>query len=57
MRQSDTGTKKHWENSYKSKWEQSQMSTLLKKPDTGEVEKNFQKTLALKIMSLDLNST
>lgn len=32
------------------------LSSLLYKPDKDTQEKNYQKTLALKIMSLDLNT-
>lgn len=57
MRQSDQPTREHWEKSRQTKWEQSKMSTLLTKPNYQQVDNNFQKSLALKIMSLDLNST
>ena len=33
------------------------MYSLLKRPNTQQVQRNLDKTLALKIMSLDLNTT
>jgi len=33
------------------------LNTILKKPNSTKVQENNEKTLALKIMSLDLNTT
>lgn len=32
------------------------LNTLLTRPDPGRVQDNYEKTMALKIMSLDLNT-
>lgn len=50
-------TKQHWEEGYDSKWQKSTLSQMISKPEVDETNKLYEKALALKIMSLDLNST
>ncbi|CAM6002425.1 unnamed protein product [Sphagnum balticum] len=50
-------TKAHWEEGYNDKWGKSGLSQLITKPSLDETNKLYEKGLALKIMSLDLNST
>eukprot|EP00828_Plagiopyla_frontata_P040849 TRINITY_DN5651_c0_g1_i2.p3 TRINITY_DN5651_c0_g1~~TRINITY_DN5651_c0_g1_i2.p3 ORF type:complete len:158 (-),score=26.60 TRINITY_DN5651_c0_g1_i2:177-650(-) len=57
MRKSDMICSEHWNSSYEQKWADSSLSQLLKKPDDKSVRTEYEKTLALKIMSLDLNTT
>lgn len=56
MRKSDTKTQEFWSTTYKDKWATSRLNFLFKRPNSQEVKKNFEKTLALKIMSLDMNT-
>lgn len=56
MRQSDTPTADHWGTSYESKWKASSMSKILKPANANKAQESMEKTLALKIMSLDFNT-
>lgn len=56
MRKSDTKTQELWSTTYQDRWASSQLNYLFKRPNSHEVQKNFEKTLALKIMSLDMNT-
>ena len=57
MKKSLTNTKEHWGESYDQKWSNSNLSNLITKPKADEVGTYYEKGLALKIMSLDLNTT
>lgn len=57
MKKSLTKTKDHWGESYEQKWANSTLSSLINKPKTEEVGQYYEKGLALKIMSLDMNTT
>ena len=57
MRRSDLPCKDFWNTSYKQKWGQSTLSKLVQKPNTEAVRTLNDKTLTLKIMSLDLVSS
>ena len=50
-------TKDFWKEGYNQKWEKSNLSSMISKPDSQETNKVYEKGLALKIMSLDLNTT
>lgn len=56
MRRSDQPTCDHWLNTYEEKWNKSTLNTLLKRPNTQKVQNYYEKSLALKIMSLDLST-
>ena len=56
MRKSDTKTEEFWSTTYMDKWNSSGLNYLFKRPNSQEVKKHFEKTLALKIMSLDMNT-
>jgi len=56
MKKSVKQTSGHWTATTKEKWAQSNLSLLLKKPDADKVQNLNDKTLALKIMSLDMNT-
>eukprot|EP00331_Platyophrya_macrostoma_P030095 CAMPEP_0176437154 /NCGR_PEP_ID=MMETSP0127-20121128/18436_1 /TAXON_ID=938130 /ORGANISM="Platyophrya macrostoma, Strain WH" /LENGTH=269 /DNA_ID=CAMNT_0017820693 /DNA_START=24 /DNA_END=833 /DNA_ORIENTATION=+ len=56
LRRSDTRTPDHWKTTYMNKWMNSTLSTMLKKPEKEEVRTLSEKALALKIMSLDMNT-
>lgn len=56
MRRSDQPTAQHWTTSYESKWAQSSLNTLLRRPNSNQVRTFYEKALALKIMSLDLST-
>jgi nucleoid DNA-binding protein len=56
MRKSDLPTPDFWRTTMKQKWMTSTLSTMLKQPDSSKVQTLTEKTLALKIMSLDLNT-
>ena len=57
MRRSDAACTEFWKTTGVDKWRQSALSSLWKPPDTQNVQQMNQKTLALKIMSLDLSSS
>jgi hypothetical protein len=57
MKKSLTKTKELWGESYDQKWNNSNLSGLISKPDPNQVGTYYEKGLALKIMSLDLNTT
>ena len=50
-------TKEHWQQGYDEKWQKSNLSQMIQKPDSETTNKLYEKGLALKIMSLDLNTT
>lgn len=50
-------TKQHWQEGYNDKWQKSSLSSMIKKPEVSDTTTLYQKGLALKIMSLDLNTT
>ena len=50
-------TKQHWQEGYDEKWQKSNLSSMIRKPELEETNKLYEKGLALKIMSLDLNTT
>jgi len=57
LRKSDRATSDFWKADAKAKFKQTELGTMLPER-TGVVEKEqYQKTLALKIMSLDFNTT
>lgn len=56
IKKSETPTDNFWKTSSKDKWAKSTLSGLYKKPDANKVQSLNEKTLALKIMSLDLNT-
>jgi len=56
IKKAEVSTSSHWTTTMKDKWSQSNMSALFKQPDSEKVQTLNEKTLALKIMSLDLNS-
>ena len=57
MKKSIKETKSHWEEDYGKKWDNSNLSSLIKKPSLETTNTQYEKGLALKIMSLDLNTT
>jgi hypothetical protein len=57
MKKANTKTSDHWGSSYDEKWNKSTLGSLLNKPNSEEVKNYYEKGLALKIMSLDLNTT
>lgn len=57
IKKSETATSSLWQNSSQEKWASSNLSQLWKQPDADKMNTLAEKTLALKIMSLDLNST
>jgi len=56
IKKSEAPTDNFWKTSTKEKWSKSTLSGLYKKPDSDKVQTLAEKTLALKIMSLDLNT-
>lgn len=56
MRRSGYPTSQIWRSSYEDKWAKSNLNTLFKRPNSPLVRSNNEKTLALKILSLDLNT-
>ncbi|CAD8185706.1 unnamed protein product [Paramecium octaurelia] len=56
MRKSDLGTSQHWTTTYQEKWSKSTLNNLLTRPNPNQVQENYEKSMALKIMSLDLNT-
>lgn len=56
MRKSDQATSSHWTTTYADKWTGSTLNTLLNRPNTEKTKEFGEKTLSLKIMSLDLNT-
>ncbi|CAG9321571.1 unnamed protein product [Blepharisma stoltei] len=57
MRKSDVPCATFWQTTSQDKWRSSALSSLWSKPDRREVQTMNEKTLALKIMSLDLASS
>jgi hypothetical protein len=51
-----TPTKSFWKTTHQEKWAASTLSGLYKMPEPSKVQTLNEKTLALKIMSLDMNS-
>jgi len=56
IKKAETSTASHWENTHQDKWANSNLSTLYKQPNADNAQALAEKTLALKIMSLDMNS-
>jgi len=56
LKKSEANTSTFWQNTMQEKWATSNLSQLWKQPDANQVQSLSEKTLALKIMSLDLNS-
>lgn len=56
MRKSDISCATFWQTTSQDKWRNSALSNLWSKPNNGQVQTMNEKTLALKIMSLDLAS-
>jgi len=56
LKKSEVNTSNFWQNTMQEKWASSNLSQLWKQPDSDKVQSFSEKTLALKIMSLDLNS-
>jgi nucleoid DNA-binding protein len=57
LKKAEVSTSSFWQTSPQEKWTSSNLSQLFAKPDATKVQHLSEKTLALKIMSLDLNST
>jgi len=57
IKKAETATASLWQTSSQDKWATSNLSQLWKQPDADKMSTLAEKTLALKIMSLDLNST
>ena len=57
MRKSDDPCNKFWTTTSEDKWKSSALSKLYEAPDSKNVNQMNEKTLALKILSLDLAST
>ncbi|KAM3139420.1 Aconitate hydratase mitochondrial [Paramecium bursaria] len=56
LRKSDLATSQHWSTSYEEKWAKSSLNQMLTRPNPNKVQESYEKTMALKIMSLDLNT-
>ncbi|CAD8199326.1 unnamed protein product [Paramecium octaurelia] len=56
MRKSDLATSQHWRTTSEEKWSKSTLNNLLTRPNPTQVQENYEKSMALKIMSLDLNT-
>jgi len=57
IKRSVTPTSSFWKNTQQEKWNSSTLSKLYKVPEPSKVQTLAEKTLALKIMSLDMNTT
>lgn len=57
MKKSLTNTNDIWNKSYEDKWNKSNLSGLIQKPEQSKSDELYEKGLTLKIMSLDLNTT
>jgi len=56
LRKSAYPTSNIWTSTYQDKWSKSNLNTLFKRPNSPLVKSYNEKTLALKILSLDLNT-
>jgi len=56
IKKAEVSTASHWQNTHQDKWANSNLSSLYKQPDANKASTLSEKTLALKIMSLDMNS-
>jgi len=56
LKKSEVNTSNFWQSTMQEKWATSNLSQLWKQPEPEKVQALSEKTLALKIMSLDLNS-
>jgi len=56
IKKAEVSTSSFWQTSPEKKWASSTLSQLYKQPDAEKVNTLAEKTLALKIMSLDLNT-
>jgi len=57
IKKAEVSTSSFWTTSSQDKWTASNLSQLFKQPDAEKVNTLAEKTLALKIMSLDLNTS
>jgi nucleoid DNA-binding protein len=57
IKKAEVSTASFWQTTSQDKWASSNLSQLFKQPNAEKVNTLDEKTLALKIMSLDLNST
>jgi len=57
LKKSEIPTSHHWKRNHQEEFKKTSLGTMLKKPPTDKVHDEYQKTLTLKIMSLDLNTT
>jgi len=56
IKKAEVSTASHWQTTSQDKWANSNLSTLYKQPNSDQAQILSEKTLALKIMSLDMNS-
>jgi nucleoid DNA-binding protein len=56
IKKAEASTSSHWQTTIQDKWNNSNLSSLYKQPDSEKAHALSEKTLALKIMSLDMNS-
>lgn len=56
LKKSITPTPELWRSTYQDKWAKSSLNGLFKRPNSPLVKAHTEKTLALKILSLDLNT-
>jgi nucleoid DNA-binding protein len=56
IKKAEVSTSSHWQTTSQDKWANSNLSSLYKQPDADKAQVLSEKTLALKIMSLDMNS-
>ena len=57
MKMSNTSCSSFWKTDYNKEWARSTLGTLVKKPETNLAEAIALKTMALKMMSIDMSST
>jgi D-mannonate dehydratase len=57
IKKAEVSTASFWQTSMQQKWTASNLSQLFTQPDASKVQILSEKTLSLKIMSLDLNTT
>ena len=57
MKMSNTSCSSFWKTDYKQEWGRSTLGTLVKRPVTQIADSIALKTMALKMMSVDMHST
>jgi len=57
MKRSVSPCSTFWKTSYNKSWRSSNLGTLLKKPESSITDAQEKKTLALKLMSMDMSSS